>query len=321
VLDGLGFRRQFTLHLRSAAQKESREVDLLLYYPAEASEGPLPTILNLNFRGNQAIVADADLELPPDSYYAHHPPENRGERQRRLPVEMLLRAGFVVVTAGYQDFLPDENEAARRLMRDFYGLDPEESGAISVWAWAYARLADWALTQQEIAVDSLVAVGHSRLGKAVLWAAANDERIRAVHVNDSGCGGAALFHRMQGETIADITGNFPHWFRDSFHTYAGRDSLLPLDQHWLLAAVAPRRVLVSSAEGDAWADPQGEFLALQRALPAFQGYDATTDLPESWPEPENGIVKGAGLVGYHLRTGKHDLIAADWGAFLRLLRR
>jgi hypothetical protein len=72
-----------------------------------------------------------------------------------------------------------------------------------------------------------------------------------------------------------------------------------VDQHQLLASIAPRRVYVASAEDDAWADPIGEYLAVVAATPAFKDGD----------------------IGYHVRPGGHALLEEDWLHALDFVRR
>ncbi|MTB50440.1 acetylxylan esterase [Lewinella sp. W8] len=331
VFGGKGYRAQIVLTLEGR-NGDQRKLLLLLYYPASVGTQKVPVLLNLNFLGNAATSEAPEIILSDHEVYTSRAEErgfinlrptekSRGIRRGRLPVEYLLAEGYAVVTAGYQDILPDDDAAARPIMESFYGLPPAETGAIAIWARGYHWLADYAERQSFFRVGHLVATGHSRLGKAVLWAAATDDRIRAVHVNNSGCGGAALFRRAQGETIGDITSRFPHWFRDKFHGWAHRDHLIPYDQDWLLASLAPRKVLIASATEDAWADPEGEFLGLREALPAYRSFAPGSNLPESMPAPQDGYAYGSGLVGYHMRRGPHDLQESDYRAFLALLKR
>lgn len=156
-------------------------------------------------------------------------------------------------------------------------------------------------------------LGHSRLGKAALWAGAQDERFAAVISNDSGCLGAALSRRRFGETLGFLTDTFPHWLPKRIHRYVEREDELPVDQHQLLGLVAPRPLYVASASEDRWADPRGEFLATRAASEVYERMGLEGLSLTSFPEP--GSFQH-GTLAYHLRRGDHDLTRWDWERFL-----
>ena len=300
-------------------------VDVLLYLPA--GSGPVPVFLNLNFKGNQAEHPDPGIRLsqawlPNDEKHGivgnRATEASRATHARRWPVEQMLARGYGMATACCGDLFPDQPDgraasALESLGRPVSGdLPADEPGAIAAWAWGLSRILDWLMMQPEVDPTRVIVVGHSRLGKAALWAGACDERFAMVVSNNSGCGGAALERRNFGETIADITAKFPHWFCPAFAGYAGREEALPCDAHVLLAMTAPRPLYVASASEDRWADPRGEFLAAVAAEPAWKLFGMTGLGTTEWPAADTPV---GSRIGYHLRSGGHDLLEYDWLRF------
>jgi len=311
--------------LRLGEAPNAPTTDVLLYLPEAAD--PVPVFLHLNFKGNQAEHPDPGIRLcaawlpddPKHGIVEHRATEaSRAVHARRWPVETLLARGYGVATACYGDVFPDRADgraasALASLGRPLEGdLPADEPGAIATWAWQLSRILDWLVTLPEVDATRVVVVGHSRNGKAAVWAGACDERFAMVVSNESGCGGAALERRNYGETIEAITRRFPHWFCPAFRTFADRETDLPVDAHVTLAMAAPRPLYVASAIDDRWADPKGEFLAAVAAAPVWTLFGLEGLGTADWPPVDTPVGR---TIGYHVRAGKHDLLEEDWRRF------
>jgi len=250
---------------------------------------------------------------------------SRRQKAGFWPAEEIIARGYATAVFRTSDVDPDTKDDAERA-RGVRGVWPVAGGAsgitpgadawatIGAWAWGACRVLDYLQTDPDVDPAKVAVVGHSRGGKTALWAAAQDERFALSVSNDSGCGGAALSRRNFGETVEAINHGFPYWFCKGFHSFNGREAALPLDQHQLLALIAPRGLYVASADADFWADQRGEFLGLANAAPVYALYGHAGFQPDEMPLLESPAIRGK--VGYHIRRGVHDLTAYDWQRFM-----
>lgn len=237
---------------------------------------------------------------------------------RMLPVAILER-GYAFASIDPDSIAPDDPATYDSgVIREYSGPDraarpPDDWRAIGAWAWGLSRALDYFETDPDIDARKAIAIGHSRRGKAALWAAAQDERFAMAISNNSGCSGAALSKRNFGETVLSINNQFPHWFCENYRKYNGNEAALPVDQHMLLALMAPRPVYVASAVEDNWADPRGEFLAAQHAEPVYALFGKSGLGVQDMPAVNEPV---GDFIGYHIRAKGHALTDYDWLRYL-----
>jgi hypothetical protein len=251
----------------------------------------------------------------------NRPPSNtdptRKEQSGFWPAEQVIARGYGIAAFHYAELAPDDAKTSRDGVIEFFdeagGSTKYTWAALAAWAWGASRTMDYFETDPRVDKAHVAVVGHSRGGKAALWAGAEDERFAMVVSNESGEGGAALSRRNFGETIERINTSFPHWFTATYQTFNGRAAELPVDQHMLMALAAPRALYVASADEDLWSDPRGEFLALAVSSPVFALWGDAPIRPDSMPGVDKPIV--VGRRGYHIRTGGHNLTPYDWDRY------
>ena len=307
ALGGLATRRQVRIFFNA---EESEYEDLLLYIP-NRRKGPAPAFMGVNFFGNHTIGTDPGIFLPDSLRYRKDFTVNpRGSQQQRWPLREILERGYAVATYCCEDVVPDaDGYPGIRSRYDGYSW-----GALAAWGWGLSRALDYLETDADVDAARVAVFGHSRMGKAAVWAGARDTRFAMVVSNASGCGGAALSRRRFGETVRRINTHFPYWFCERFHKYGDNESMLPFDQHELLALIAPRPLYVESGSEDRWADPHGEFLGLANAAPVYQLYGYEGFKPDEWPAVEQPVTRGRN--GYHIRNGRHEILLYDWLQYL-----
>ncbi len=320
ALNGAAIRKEIKLTLKNGSKELS--MVMLLYLPK--SSKPIPVFLGYNFGGNHSVTEETGISIT-NSWMRNDSAKGvinnraseagRGKAASNWQVREIISRGYGLATIYYGDVDPDFDNGFKYGVHGLYDQKSDSTswGAIAAWAWGLSRAMDYIEAVSLIDSKKVIVIGHSRLGKAALWAGATDKRFAIVISNDSGCGGAALSKRVFGETVGSINATFPHWFCKNFKKYNEKEELLPVDQHQLLSLIAPRPVYVASAKEDLWADPKGEFLSCVGASPVYvllgeKGFPAT-EIP-----PVNSPVVGS--IGYHVRTGGHGITLYDWQQYL-----
>ena len=309
ALNGVASRKHVIGHFGDGPKATT--VNLMIYRPASA-KGPLPLVLHITFGG------DPSLQPPVAPAVPGRPAPRRFNDAG--PIAEILGHGYAYAILRYTEIQPDS--AAGRT-EGVIGLSlapgqttpaPDEWGTISAWTWGLGRIMDYLETDPDVDATRVALVGHSRLGKTVLWAGATDPRLALIYSSQGGEMGSALARRDYGETVDDMAGNYGYQFAGNFQKYAGHWNEMPVDAHMLIALSAPRPVLVSGGSGDQWSDPRGEFLAMVAAGPVWRLLGksdlGTTELPAL------DVPVAAGTLAYLDHEGPHTINPLDWKTFL-----
>jgi hypothetical protein len=302
---------------------DKSRIHVLLVTP-NGRKTPAPVFVGMNFSGNHALVKEPKVLLPTAWVYPTYPgvTDNKATEAGRgtaidvWNIDLIIERGYAVATFYSGDVDPDRADKREGLRPILQGKGPpggDDTATIMAWSWGYSRVIDYLVASKEIDAKRIIAVGHSRLGKTALLAAAFDERIALAIPHQAGCGGTAPSRGKVGESVLRINTSFPHWFCSSFKKFNDNPSKLPFDQNCLVALCAPRPVLFSNAVEDSWANPDGQFEVLQAADPVYRFLGA--EGLQASKRPEIGKLVDSKL-GYFIRVGKHSMNREDWKIFL-----
>ena len=280
----------------------SVKINLVLFVPNNVKK-PVPAFLLINNRSKDLTDPSGSLD---NGFW---------------PAKTVIDSGYAIAAFHVSDLAPDDSvNYVNGVLRLYPEQLTKDNGmkAIGAWAWGASRVMDYFETDKDVDAQKIVLVGHSRGGKASLWAAAEDERFAICVSNCSGNSGAALARRQFGERIHNINSSFPHWFNNNYKKFNHNENELPVDQHMLVALIAPRPTYATNATEDLWADPKGTFLSLKNAESVYSLYNVESTLPAESPAVNQPIIQSP--IGYHIRKGEHNLTAYDWDNFIKFAR-
>ena len=310
ALDGLAKRKLVLIQFGD--KPDNPTVHLHIYLPAKA-EGPVPMLLHIVFFGNLPGPGTESNTIPAGL-------RGRPAFREIGPITNILARGYGYATFRYTEVQPDNSNTFHS---GVIGLTlapgrtkpaPDEWGTISAWAWGASRVLDYFKTDPAVDARRVALIGHSRLGKTVLWAGAQDPRFALIFSSCAGEMGSALARRDYGETIDDMAANFPWQFAGNFQKYSGHWNDMPVDAHMLIALNAPHPVFITGGTQDQWSDPRGEFLAEVAAGPVYRLLGRKDLGTTNGPPLDTPLISGD--LGFHYHTGGHTITTSDWNAFL-----
>lgn len=300
-------------------------IDLMLVVPNQ-HRSPPPVFLAMDFCGNQALTDDPRVPLARGwvPNFCKGCTNNiatdasRGAQSADWPLAEMVRRGYALAAFYSGDVDSDRADVSDGLYAFLADGDPARNtpadrGTLAAWAWGFQRCVDCLVEDPDIDAARIAAVGHSRNGKAALLAAAFDERIGIAFPHQAGCGGSAPSRGKIGESVKAINDHFPHWFNAVFKQFNDAPERLPFDQNCMVGLCAPRAALFSAAQEDQWANPAGQFAALQAAEDVYRLL-GVPGLEVAQMPPLRQLV--GHRLGYYIREGKHSMTAGDWGVFM-----
>ncbi len=302
------------------------KIYVVMFTPNQ-KKSPAPVILGTNFCGNHTLTTDPRITLNPNwiptSQYCPGVVNNKATDAARgkgidseWGIEAALERGYAVVSFFNGDVVPDKSDMTAGVFPFFSAPNADKDsswGAEAAWAWGFHRVVDFLVKEKTIDKNRIAIFGHSRYGKAAMFAGAMDERIAMVFPHQAGMGGTSPSRGTTGEPQKAINERFPHWFNGNFKNFNDNTSRLPFDQHCLVALMAPRPVMFSCAVEDEWSNPRGQFEMLQEASKVYKFLGVEGLNGTAMPEPGKLINS---RLGYFYRNGKHATTGEDWKAFL-----
>ena len=284
----------------------SKTMRFLVFSP-NGVDGPAPAFLKHSFNNTKSNDFDASTF-------------RKGKLKNGWPLGEFFDRGYGFCAVYHEDLIGHNevsfNNSIHKLFFPKGQSFPKASewGVISACAWGAMRAMDYLETDDDIDHKKVAIMGHSKMGKTTLWTAAQDDRFALAISAQSGCAGAALWRRKSGETLKKMITRFPYWLCRNAWKFVDQEDDLPIDQHMLLACIAPRPVYVHSGIKDTWADGRGEYLSAFHASEVYKLYGKKALDSQDLPPIGKAIIESH--VGYHIREGGHSIESFDWKRFL-----
>lgn len=284
-----------------------KDLVMTLYVGARSFKIPFCAVIPNSKEKHPAFISISMSESVPDKF---------------MPCEEIIDNGFAVFSFGYESVATDR-PGFSSMLPSFLGINrhsPSAPGKLALWAYCAMRIMDYVQTLDCIDKNNIAVIGHARLGKAALLAAAFDERFNYAVSNNSGCAGAALSRGKSGELIHDITNRFPYWFCPKFSRLAPDLASTDFDQNFLLSLIPPRKLLIGSAENDLFSDPESEFLGAYSVSKIYELY-GTVGLVTENEFPKAPKILDRGNICYHIRKGESYLTRDDWQVYMNYIKK
>ncbi|UCE07110.1 MAG: acetylxylan esterase [bacterium] len=324
LFNGKATYKEIKLELQLPEDK-THTINLALFVPNNR-KAPAPVFMVLNKCGNHKLI-DYDGITIIERQWLHRGCKNnffeRGSRAEAWALENTINHGYALATFAVADMDPDKLDWTDGIHANYPtapGDKDSKWGTIAAWAWGLHRVIDYLETDKDIDSARICVTGWSRRGKAALFAAAMDERIDLVIPHQSGTGGMALSRMNPSESVERINEKFPHWFNDNFAKFGKNVDRLPVDQHLLVALVAPRPLMDNAGLKDTWASPHLALQAMKTATPVYELLGERGIVGNGFVRDEIGDIDFGRLLQYQ-RDTEHTLNIDYWNVMIEFANR
>ncbi len=297
----------------------ARTFPVVIAYPNQAKSAPVPLIISQTFSDNCSVFPeDPVTEFGGETCDGSNMTGAIGFIATNIfgtyiayaPIDRYFDAGLAYASFSGWSFVPDTNGSAQTVMEGL-GPGPLPTSALMSWAYGFHAAAGVFGADPRIQADSIVALGHSRYGKAALIASAWSNRIAAALAHQSGFGGGSSSRSTTGETLVRMAKSYPHWLRPDLGAELEEGLILTLDQHYLLALSAPKPIFLGNGRRDVWSDPNSSFVLAKAADAIYEarGVDGLSDTENM------RAFDPSATISYWLRPGGHSVVSEDIDAF------
>lgn len=321
-LGGRGVLEEVVLTIGEGDGAQSFPV--VIAYPNKARSEPVPLIISQTFSDNCSVfpedpvtdfggsLCDGTQMTGVVGFLATN---IFGTYIAYAPIERYFDAGLAYASFPGWSFVPDSNGNAQQTMASL-APGPQPTSALMSWAYAYHAAASVLGEDSRVRADAIAAMGHSRYGKSSLIAAAWSDQIAAAIAHQSGFGGGSSSRSTTGERLDRMAKSYPHWLRPDLATDLENGFQLTLDQHFLLALIAPKPIFLGNGRRDVWSDPNSSYRLAQAADLIYEARGV-----EGLPDDGNMRAFEPGAeISYWLRVGGHSVVSEDIDAFTAFMQ-
>ena len=276
AIPGIAAYREIEISFKVDGEYLEEVMTLALFLPIGVERPPVFTTLNRC--GNHSLHPYEGISFPPAGVVVCG--NQRGRMVNFWSIEKSLVKGYAVAS-----FLDDEldrggdnpdNDLHEALLDSSIanaGGPDAAWGMIAAWSWGFSRVIDYLVTTDEIDLYRIAIIGYSRRAKAAFLAGAFDDRIALTVSQQGGTGAEALNRRsFLQEPVFLMNRLYPNWFNSVYQSFNFQIRRLPVDQHQLMALIAPRAFIVTAASDYLWAGPRSSFRAMEAINPVYELY-------------------------------------------------